>query len=181
MNRLLGLLYVLPFLFYSCDKDAPLSYELRYDGANVTSPQLGPGIHEYAVQFTDAELDDYLGNNLIEVDFFAGFSPQKCELVVYQGINDRPGTELYKADVTNVITSPRWYNHKLAAPIEITGEEIWISLRVTHVQAQQSVGCDAGPSQNGGDWLFHFDENEWLTFRAYSGDSINWNIRGKVE
>lgn len=180
LNRFF-LILLIAFSFAACDEDDALSFELRHDGANVTAPQLGPGIHEYAVQFTDSDVDDYIGNRLVEIDFFAGFNPQKCELIVYQGAGNRPGIELYKADVTNIINAPQWYEHKLATPIEITGEEIWISLKVTHTETQQSVGCDAGPAQDGGDWLFHFEEGEWLSFRAYAGDSINWNIRGKIE
>jgi hypothetical protein len=51
---------------------------------------------------------------------------------------------------------------------------------VYHNDVLQSIGCDAGPAAPDGDWLYQDSDQEWQTFRQRTGESINWNIRGKV-
>jgi hypothetical protein len=184
MNRILFLSFVV-FSLVACEKEESPSNVLQYDGNNVTAPILGPGIHEFAVRFTRKELEPYIGRKLAEVSFFAGNNPDGLDLLIYgAGTDKTPGAQLYRARLNN-INNPQWYEHKIAQGVDITGEDLWISIRVTHVQTQQSVGCDAGPSKEGGDWIKHFDERDWLTFRNYTStasqrENINWNIRGIV-
>ena len=44
----------------------------------------------------------------------------------------------------------------------------------------QAMGCDAGPSISGGDWMWQESDGEWQTFRERSTDNINWNIRASM-
>ena len=46
---------------------------------------------------------------------------------------------------------------------------------------RNNLGCDAGPTDGGGDWLFRDSDGEWDSFRQRAGgESINWNIRGII-
>jgi hypothetical protein len=75
----------------------------------------------------------------------------------------------------------RWSEHTLDTPVDVSGEDLWISVGVTHAAFQQSLGCDAGNSYTGeGDWLFKSTDGQWQTFANRTGDRVNWNIRGKI-
>ena len=152
------------FLIFSCNDDAgpALNFELSYDGDNQSGPVLAAGDHELAVKFTSTETADYLGKTLDEVTFFVGFSPANCVLKIYgQGNAIAPGTVLYEEDLTGTLTDGGWNQVILPSPIEITEEDIWISIAVTHSIQQQSIGCDAGPNRSNGDWLFSAADGEW--------------------
>ncbi|NBC09496.1 MAG: hypothetical protein GVY26_20080, partial [Bacteroidetes bacterium] len=45
---------------------------------------------------------------------------------------------------------------------------------------QQSIGCDAGPNQSNGDWLYDSNDSQWLPYTDRTPESINWNIRGEL-
>lgn len=180
MKQLRILLLALPLLFIACE-DEELVNALFYDGENFSGPNLPAGTHELAVRFTEDELSEHIGKQLVEASFFVGSRPSVLQIVVYgEGTPITPGAELYVANINSVITGER-NNHEIVNPIDITGEDIWISVRVTHNQTQQSIGCDAGPAQANGDWLFRSDDPEWLPFSVRTAESVNWNIRGFVE
>jgi len=163
------------------DGGSDLSFVLQYDGDNTTGPILPAGTHELAVRFTEKELTPYLGKSLEAIYFFVGNRPAECQLVIYGANNaSRPGTVLYSANVTNALTAPNWNTHKLATPIEITGTDLWLSIRVTLAQQQQSIGCDAGPNKPNGDWLYRSDDRQWIGYEQRTGERVNWNIRGLV-
>ncbi len=182
MKRLWILALVFPLLFTACGEDECPDDPLSYDSGNVTGPVLPAGIHEFAVRFTEDELCGHLGNSLSTVQFFIGQAPSLAEVVIYgDGGDSRPGAELYAQNVTNAIQIREWTNHLIVNPIEITGEDLWIAIRVAHVDVQNSVGCDNGPNQEGGDWLLRADDGRWLPFTQRTSESVNWNIRGIVE
>lgn len=183
MKQLRVLLLALPFFFIACgDNEDEFSNVLFYDNDNFSGPLLGAGTHELAVRFTEVELADYIGKNLVEASFFVGTAPSGLQLIVYgEGTADAPGSVLYgPVNINGVFTGER-NTHIITDPVEITGEDIWISMRVTHDQAQQSIGCDAGPNKAGGDWLYRADDPQWLPFSQRTTESVNWNIRGFVE
>lgn len=185
MKRVLLLcLLAVPFLFAACNDDddtAKLSNVLSYDGEPFTGPILPPGEHTFAVRFGAEELEPYIGDFLEEITFYAGQAPERVAVVVYgEGTATEPGDELYRANISG-LSLPDWNDHKLASPIEITGSDLWLAVEVLHFQSQQSVGCDAGPNQQDGDWLSRSDRPAWASFSATTpGESVNWNIRGKV-
>ncbi len=180
MKQLWMILLVLPLLFTACGDDECPDDPLQHDGANVTGPILPAGIHEFAVRFADNELCGHLGKSLSDVRFFIGDTPSILELVIYgEGTETTPGGELYSANLTNAFVLQDWTNHIINEPIEITGEDIWIALRVSLSGTQASVGCDGGPNQTDGDWLLRANDGQWIPFRERSpGESVNWNIRG---
>lgn len=183
LSWLLVLVLALPLFFAACndDDDKPeLSNVLQYDGAPFSGPELPFGEHTFAVRFGEDELKDYIGKSLEEVTFYAGEQPEQTFVVVYgAGTNSTPGDELYRARINN-LALPDWNDHKLANPIEITGDDLWLAVEVLHLGFQRSVGCDAGPNQADGDWLFRADDPEWKSFSASTPESVNWNIRGKI-
>jgi hypothetical protein len=178
-------LLLLPILFFSAcndddDNEADLSTTLSYDGEPFSGPVLPFGEHTFAVRFGEEELEDYKGRFLEEITFYAGEQPELVDVVIFgPGTSTEPGTELYKARISG-LSLPDWNDHTLATPIEITGEDLWLGVRVLHTQTQRSIGCDAGPNQQDGDWLFRADDPEWKSFSATTPESVNWNIRGRV-
>ncbi len=168
-------------LIGACKKD-DLSLFLNYDGNNSTSPTLPGGTYELAVKFPASETNDFIGNTLSRVDFYMTEETQFVRLKIYgAGNGNEPGNVIFSKDITREVKSGKWNKIDLADPIEITGEEIWISLRVTLSNQQQSVGCDAGPGHPEGSYVFLDDSDTWTTYDVWVGDSINWNIRGGLE
>lgn len=151
---------------------------LRHDGDNLTGPTLAAGLHEFGARFTSNELTNVQGRQLDAIRFFLGQIPSSVEVVIYgQGTINSPGPERYSRNITNRITTTGWQEHRILEDIELLNEDIWIVVAVLHQGLQQSVGCDAGPAQPGGDALFRATDANWTTFRAATGESVNWNIR----
>lgn len=176
-------------LLFSCGDDDPFSPLdgdlLRYDGENQSSPLLEPGDHELAVYFPARVLKDAGGKKLVQIEVYAGSAPQTCQLRVREGNTaTSPGNILYQKDITSQVQgSPRWIIHTLDTPVDITGDEdLWISVAVTHTNSSQTIGCDAGPRRDGGDWIWQSANGTWQTFQQLTGtESVNWNLRGVVE
>ncbi len=189
MKKLLFLFTALALVLSACNNDddddnGPSGNTLSYDGPNATAPFLPTGLHELAARFTSQELTNYVGQDLAEVSFFLANIPQTCTIKIYgQGTRDAPGTLLYSATVSNSLAPFSWNNHRIQAPIEITGDDLWISIAVTHGGNLQSVGCDAGPADAGGngDRILLDGNGAWSDYRQLANESINWNIRGIVE
>lgn len=151
---------------------------LHYDGDNYSGPLLAAGTHELAVRFPAAELAKHKGKKIAAVSFFVGNLPAQCTVRIYgQGTNTYPGSSLYQASVGNDLATPAWNTHELSAPLTIADEDIWVSIQVQHLAEQQSIGCDAGPRHENGDWLFLSTDGQWKTFEDRTGQSVNWNIR----
>ncbi len=166
--------------FISC-KDDGLSVDpvLRYDGENATGPFLEAGEHELAVRFPASMMADYVGRELTEISFFVGdVLPEQCRVRVYRGGAVSPGGMLYEFDVTNGLQTLRWNRHILSAPLALEADDLWISVFVTHAAGQQSIGCDAGPRRDGGDWLYQSADGSWQTYEQRTAERVNWNIRG---
>ena len=182
-----SLLYLLAFALTltACSEDEePLRSILHYDGDNQTAPFLDVGEHEAAARFTASQTATYQGQNLIEVEFYLLNIPSLCEVRVYgENADDEPGNLLYSADVTSSISANHWNTHTLSTPVEITGDDLWISIRLVHNSEINTIGCDFGPAQENGDWIISTSDNAWRTFRDVTSNqaNINWNIRGYVE
>ena len=170
--------------FTACSEDEnnfDLDNTLHYDGPNQTAPVLPAGEYEAAARFTSAELAEFVDRQLLEISFFIANLPESCTIKIYgEGSVDEPGNVMYSASVSGSLRPFSWNTHEIRNPIDITGKDIWISIAVTHASTQQSIGCDAGPAHPDGDWLYRDTEQNWSTYRQISGESINWNIRGRV-
>jgi len=93
-----------------------------------------------------------------------------------------PGAILNTQLITNA--SPNsWNTITLNEPFLLDGSSVWVGIEVTHDQQQQSVGCDAGPADSNGDWLYDEETMTWETFsnRTSGAESVNWNIKAIVE
>ena len=117
---------------------------------------------------------------MTEVSYFIAGTPQQTTLIIYSGGTNEPEQVVYEASLTGTITQNSFNNHVLAEPLAITGEPLWISIKIRQNRTLQTIGCDAGPTSTGGDWLFQESDGQWLTFGQRNGESINWNIRGFV-
>jgi hypothetical protein len=155
---------------------------LQYDNDNISGPLLAAGEHELAVRFPASMLADHIGKNLTEVQVFVGNKPAVCRIRIYgQGDAFTPGAKKYDADVTSAVPTRQWYNHAIATDMGIAGEDIWVSIYVEHTVEMNSIGCDAGPRQANGDWLFSGSDLSWKTYQERTGEGVNWNIRAKIE
>ncbi len=178
--RYLGLLLCLSLALASCGDDLPiLDNKLQLDGPNDRSPILNAGNYEAAVYFSPSIMESKVDRQLREIDFYLYNAPPTLEVVVYgEGSVVRPGNELYKADISSNLRENNWNTHVLSQPLTLDGNPIWISVKFTSDEAVQIIGCDAGPNVNGGDRLFN--NGDWTTFEALSGENINWNVRGDL-
>ena len=161
--------------------------EFGYDGPNSTSPFLPSDFYEAAAYFPTGILGDQGSRRLKDVNFFMLDIPETCIVRIYgQGSNSSPGPILFEEDVSGRIQAPAWNRFRLdeADRIDVSGGDFWISVAfsIGGQNPQQSIGCDAGPNVEGGDWIFFGRDNQWQTFRQRTGgESINWNIRGVLE
>jgi hypothetical protein len=148
---------------------------LHYDNDNVTAPLLAAGTYEAAARFTTADTQGLEDGELIEVRFFIATAADSCVVSVYgDSGSDTPGALLYSDDVTGSVTGGEWNTHTLDDPVPIPDGDLWIAIRFAHAGGQQTIGCDNGPADPNGRWLW---DATWTPFAA----NINWNIRGVVE
>jgi hypothetical protein len=180
------LILISVFSMISCSEDrlstGPDDYTLGYDGPNSISPNLPTGQYELAAQYPSAVTTPLAGQSITSIAFYLYDLPRTCEIRVYgQGSPDQPGAPIYSANILSDLKRNRWNYHNLSVPVELKGEDVWVSIRFSHNSDQQTLGCDAGPRNINGDWSFFSSDNTWLTFRARTNADINWNIRCKVE
>jgi len=180
MKKISFLLLALVVLFTACGDDRNEGAALRLDGDNLSAPLLTADTYEAAARFSAAETGQFVGQNLTEVSYFIAGTPQQTTLIIYSGGTNEPEQVVYEASLTGTITQNSFNNHVLAEPLAITGEPLWISIKIRQNRTLQTIGCDAGPTSIGGDWLFQESDGQWLTFGQRNGESINWNIRGFV-
>ena len=180
MQRLLLLsLLIFSLSFTACEDDADPNL-LNYDTANITAPEILPGDYEMAARFTPTETSQYVGQFLEEVQLYFVNRPAFAEIVIYdEGTPSTPGQELTSANVTTDIRSNAWSTLSLSTPVEISGDDLWIGIRVRHLDPIGTVGCDIGPANPNGD-LFKDGNGNWTTLRDFTNGAINinWNIRG---
>ncbi len=185
-----NLLYFLAFVFLlsACRGDeTPINTQVatfQYDGENSTAPLLETGEHILAARFSASATAAYVGQTLDRIEFFLQEVPAELELRVYgESATGSPGDLLWSADLSGDLRANSWNGHLISSPIAISGEDIWISIRVFHNSPTSSVGCDSGPANNNGDWILHDTANSWTSFRSFTNNDadINWNIRGFVD
>ncbi len=170
--------------FIACKKDEEL-YEdanLHYDGANQTAPVFNVGTYEALARFTVGQTTDLQGQSLEEIAFYILNEPTTCQVVIYgQGTAEEPGDLIYSRDINDIDTQD-WNYHTLDNSIEINEEDLWIGVRLYHESDIASIGCDSGPANINGDWLWADGDNEWTQYRVRTDGSVNvnWNIRGIV-
>lgn len=151
---------------------------MHLDGVNSTAPFLRDDMVEAAAQFGKDAMDFYVGKKIEAVQFFIYEIPTSCQLMIYgKGTGGGPGQVLYSRQITNQLQPNGWNTIPLDQPLALPSDEIWISIQMLNGNNTQVIGCDNGPAQSGGDWMYEAGDNQWLTFRERSTDNINWNIR----
>ncbi len=180
IRRSIYLSIVLVLTLSACNNDNNDPDLLNYDTANITAPEFLPGDYEMSARFPASITDRYVGQFLEEVQVYFLNRPARAEIVVYgEGNFETPGAVLYSAVVTSDLRSQQWNTHTLSTPVEIPATDLWLSVKVRHIEAEGSVGCDIGPANVNGDLLFS-DATQWTTLRDFTSNAINinWNIRG---
>ena len=181
------LLFSLFLLFFACNNDnnnppqappGPTENAIFLDGENSTAPFLPIGYNEAAVRFIPQDTEPYKGKNLDKVAFFIYGIPQTVEIRIYgPGTATTPGALLYSGFERDNLASNTWSEHVLSEDLEITGEDLWVAIGLSHTVSMQSIGCDAGPNVEGADWLVIESDNQWITYGERTSESVNWNIR----
>lgn len=180
---LLMMAVTLMVTFNSCGDDAdccdvtPEDTLLNYDGPNATAPNLPPGNYSFAIRLPSTLINRLAGQSLKSVNFYLYDRPVDAILVVYNEVNGRPFEAIYTQNITNAISTQGWNSINLDAPVSITGSSVWVGIDVSLNSVQQTIGCDAGPGNVNGDWLYDGADEEFRRFADRVGDSINWNIR----
>ena len=158
---------------------------LQLDGDNVTAPNFTTGTeYETAAFYSSSVTAPFTGKKLTAIRVYLASLPDNLSLHVYsentRNNNTSPGTELASKTVTGLRSAGQWVEITLDTPVDITGEGLWIGVRLSHSSNGAFIGCDAeGSKVNGGDWIAR--DGIWRTFESFANARINWNIRGVVE
>lgn len=165
----------------ACNSDRDII--INYDADNSSSPDIIAGEHEAAARFIPAVTSNQEGKSIIKVDYYIQDLPDGASVKIYgQGNAQTPGDLLYSADVSSAVRADSWNSHTLSTPVPIGSEDIWVAIGLVHLSTIASIGCDAGPADSNGDFLWGTIDNEWITFRdrTQNATDINWNIRAIV-
>lgn len=176
-------LFVLAALIMSCgDDDNTISDNiLQYDGDNNNSPIFPAGDHEAAARFPNFVTSELSGKGISSIEIYVYDIPRSFNFNVYSGGSAAgPGELIFTEEVSSQMQANGFNVLTFDTPIPVEGE-IWISASWIQTSTQQVIGCDAGPANPNGDWLFlSTDTENWSTFRDRGGESVNWNIRGNL-
>ncbi len=177
-------LFCLSLFVFSCDKDDDdLTADLVNDRGLNDAPYLLAGEYIVASRFPASEMSSFQGKKLEGIEYYLKNKPTQAEVRVYNGsTGDEPGTLVYSKSVTVEMDAESWNLHTLSDDIEITGEDMWIAVRLVLNAEDQTIGCDVGPAVTNGDWISSSTDNIWTTYREFTSPevSINWNIRGHI-
>ncbi len=177
------LLISIIFLAISCSEDdngePQGSNVLNYDGDNFTAPTLQTGLYEFAVRFPSIITRNVEGKQINQISFYLYESPGQMYINISPDLTPSlPGDIVYSQQVTN-FRNNSWNTISLNDPFPLDGNPVWIGIEVNFEGQIQTVGCDAGPANGNGDWLYDEENKEWETFsnRTNQNESVNWNIR----
>lgn len=177
-------LSVLAVMALSCNNDNDdNAADLFLDRGLNDAPFLDPGEYIAAARFSANTMSEFQGRKLEGIEYYLINKPTQAEVRVYQGSNgNEPENLVYSASVTLEMDAESWNLHSPSSDINLTGEDLWIAIRLVHANRDQTIGCDPGPAVTNGDWFSGDGEGDWQTFRNFTNDevNINWNIRGHV-
>ncbi|MEL6672677.1 MAG: hypothetical protein AAFR61_10820 [Bacteroidota bacterium] len=157
---------------------------LNVDGDNDTAPFLAAGNYEAGVRFSASQLGNYVGGELVRIQYYMANRPGSATLRIYEDSGaDGPGNLLYSQGITSEIVANTWNEHTLDVPFTLGDKDLWITLVMNLTQGDQTLGCDPGPNVNGGDLLFDSADGLWesLLDRSNGEVNINWNLRAVVK
>jgi hypothetical protein len=183
MKKLL-ILMTLTLIIFSCGKDDNLTADLIKDNGLNDAPFILAGEYIVATRFSANEMSAYQGRKLTGIEYYLKNKPTQCEVQVYSGSNgNEPGTLVYSKSVTVEMDADSWNLHAPSTDIDITGEDLWLAVRIVLNNEDATIGCDVGPAVTNGDWIMSSTDNVWQTYRDFTNPtvSINWNIRGHID
>lgn len=177
----------------SCDRQViepapevlPPAVQLNYDGDNATAPLLPAGVYEAAVLFTPLELLGLDGKQVTEVILFVQDVPISATVRFFEGSsNGAPESLVSSQGIRSELVENSWSRVSLSSPVTIDEKkDLWLTLRFELSGDSQTLGCDTGPAEDYGDFLFDDSDGLWqkLSSRTSGGININWNLRMVVE
>jgi hypothetical protein len=161
------------------DRSVVLQWDdgVNFDAIGLTSG----GTFAVAARFPAGVTGPYSGYELQQVEIYINDLPSNCVLNIYdQGTSTTPGALLHTQDVTSSLISLSWNTLTLSSPVEITGDDIWVSYSVTHGAGQYPCGVDDGPAVVDGDWIY--DGSSWQRLSVIAPTlNYNWNIHAILE
>ncbi len=149
---------------------------VNFDAIGLTSG----GTFEVSARFPASIMGPLAGQGLTQVEIYINDVPSPCTIKIYdQGTATSPGTLLYSETITVVGVS--WNLITLATPVTVNGNDMWIGYELTHPAGLFPAGCDAGPAQADGDWIY-LAPGPWAKLSVLVPSlNYNWNIAGYVE
>ncbi|MDZ7343528.1 MAG: hypothetical protein ONA90_03335 [candidate division KSB1 bacterium] len=157
-------------------------FSLHYDQGQLSSPFLAAGSYEAAARFTEVQIGNRVGREVVEVHYYIANKPQLCNVKIYGPQSaSMPGSLVYSAEVTSATQANQWNVHQLTQGVKLAAEDIWISIEFSHSSGQATIGCDPGPAVKDGDWLYATADGTWKPLSQRTTIRINWNIRGIVK
>lgn len=193
LSVLLWLLPVLTATLISCDRQSlspapviePPLIQIHYDGENVTAPLLPAGVYEAGIKLTPLELIGLNGRRLREVILFVESIPVAATVRIYEGSSNGGPDVLRSSHAVRSDLEPNSWNRILlptAVDIDVE-QDVWIAFRFETGSPSQTLGCDAGPASEHGEYLYERADNLWqkLSARTAGGININWNLRAVIE
>jgi len=179
-NNLLLAFVATTFIFFTACKKDNFDFILSYDGANLTAPEFLEGNYESGALFPAGFSGNDEGNQLVEIEYYILQLPRTAELRVYSGGNGQPDQLVYSKSVTAEINQDSWNTHVLEEPLTLDGDDLWLMLSYEQSNTARTLGCDAGPAEENGDWHYDSFFNDWVLLSEQTDIDINWNIRAKV-
>jgi hypothetical protein len=147
---------------------------VNFDGIGLTSG----GTFSVAARWTAAQLADYVGLSLTNVDLFPRSTMTSTfTMKIWKGAN---GATLLHSQLMSGLTMEQWNSVTLSANVVIPNDELWIGYEIGAQPAgDYPAGCDAGPAVAGFGDMISISGGAWAPLSGY-GLNYNWNITGTI-
>jgi hypothetical protein len=147
---------------------------VNFDGIGLTSG----GTFAVAARWTAAQLADYVGLSLTNVDLFPRSTMTSTFTIkIWKGAN---ASTLLHSQLVTGLTMEQWNSVALSANVVIPNDELWIGYEVGAQPAgDYPAGCDAGPAVAGFGDMIAISGGAWAALSGY-GLNYNWNITGTI-
>lgn len=185
-NKFLFIILLAGFLVSCGDDEGPEIPEeavvLSYDGENLTAPTLPAGLYEFAVRFPTTLTRNVVDRSITQVSFYLYNAPAQMYLKISRDVSPTEPGAIENTQMINNPTPNSWNTITLDTPYLMDGSAVWVGIEVTQDDQIQTVGCDAGPANANGDWLYDEATMTWETFinRTNQSESVNWNIKAII-
>jgi len=157
-----------------------LAYHTGYSGNGIGTGSAAN--FECAARFTSAELIDFYGGNLTQINIVIGSADySSVEIKVWEGGSyGDAGTEIYSQDITADVIVGDWTTHTLNSPVNLVdGNEYWIGYAIS-ATADHPAAVDDGPMvPEKGAWMYFNGAWDMLP-NLGAGLDYNWCVEGIV-